>query len=301
MVTKLKSKPELVALTHTSFHSESNCFYFEKYFNLTQFDENIIYGNDVIFVYNHSVDLTLLSKYSNTHKMICDLCWESPSCDPVWYKWISSLSGSQNHLVLKDIDKFFWFNEKNLIKNNKISISFKPGDKRFLMPIRKQTKNRDMLFDSIDLSNSIYSYVERGITLEKNFVNDRFYDPSWYSQTQYSVVCETYQTCIFPTEKTFKPIMYGHPFIFFAGNGHLNYIKQCGFESYDCVFDESYDSANSIEDKIKIICNNIKDIEYTPEICNKLMHNRQHFHNSNLPEQSIYSNVVEPTLEYIHD
>lgn len=44
------------------------------------------------------------------------------------------------------------------------------------------------------------------------------------------------------TEKTFKPIALGMPFILSAPAGSLAYLKTYGFKTFDCVWDESYDS-----------------------------------------------------------
>lgn len=44
------------------------------------------------------------------------------------------------------------------------------------------------------------------------------------------------------TEKTFKPIALGMPFVLSAPAGSLAYLKSYGFKSFDSVWDESYDS-----------------------------------------------------------
>lgn len=43
------------------------------------------------------------------------------------------------------------------------------------------------------------------------------------------------------TEKTFKPIALGMPFILSAPAGSLQYLKQYGFKTFDSIWDESYD------------------------------------------------------------
>ena len=44
------------------------------------------------------------------------------------------------------------------------------------------------------------------------------------------------------TEKTFKPIALGMPFVLSAPAGSLAYLKQYGFKTFDSVWDESYDT-----------------------------------------------------------
>jgi hypothetical protein len=43
------------------------------------------------------------------------------------------------------------------------------------------------------------------------------------------------------TEKIFKPMVMLQPFIVFAGAGSLQYLKRYGFQTFDCVWDETYD------------------------------------------------------------
>lgn len=43
------------------------------------------------------------------------------------------------------------------------------------------------------------------------------------------------------TEKSFKPIALGMPFVLSAPAGSLNYLKHYGFKTFDTVWDESYD------------------------------------------------------------
>jgi len=53
------------------------------------------------------------------------------------------------------------------------------------------------------------------------------------------------------TEKTFKPIAMGMPFVLSAPSGSLAYLRQYGFQTFDSVWNESYD--NIIEDERRVI------------------------------------------------
>ena len=71
-----------------------------------------------------------------------------------------------------------------------------------------------------------------------------------YNQTAYSIICETcfdnYFT--FFTEKTVKPILAERLFIAFAGQYFLRNLRDHGFQTFDGIIDESYDS---IDDNVK--------------------------------------------------
>ena len=48
----------------------------------------------------------------------------------------------------------------------------------------------------------------------------------------------------FPTEKTYKSLMLGHPFILYGGKHSLAKLRAMGFETFSNDIDESYDNAN---------------------------------------------------------
>ena len=51
------------------------------------------------------------------------------------------------------------------------------------------------------------------------------------------------------TEKTFKPIAMGMPFVIVGTQGSLKYLRSYGFRTFEGIWDESYDSA---EDDVRI-------------------------------------------------
>ena len=64
------------------------------------------------------------------------------------------------------------------------------------------------------------------------------------------------------TEKTFKPMVMKQPFIVFAGPGTLQYLKNYGFRTFDCVWDESYDLEQDHNKRLVKIINIIKDLSH---------------------------------------
>ena len=58
------------------------------------------------------------------------------------------------------------------------------------------------------------------------------------------VVTETdfYKDKLHLTEKVFKPIVAGQPFLLLAGRGNLEYLREYGFKTFGDYWDESYDS-----------------------------------------------------------
>lgn len=77
-----------------------------------------------------------------------------------------------------------------------------------------------------------------------NFSIENKNDLDFYTNTFCSVVTESHffnHTVKF-TEKIWKPIAVGHPFLLFNGPNSLKLLKDMGFKTFDKIFDESYDT-----------------------------------------------------------
>ena len=92
----------------------------------------------------------------------------------------------------------------------------------------------------------------------------------------------------FITEKTYKPLMYGHPFMV-IGNVNTNTIlKQQGFEMFDDEFEWNYDSLND-KNRYNAILSNVTTFDYERfdyHTLGKIIHNFHNFYdNRKLLEQ----------------
>jgi hypothetical protein len=121
---------------------------------------------------------------------------------------------------------------------------------------------------------------------------NEFYLNSWtdlVSETQFELYGD-----VFPTEKTFKPMAYGLPFIFNASRGHLRHVKSLGYQSFPELFNEQYDSMPGDLSRIAEIGNQISDlctndqkltILQSPETQAKIEYNKTQFWNKDHGEQ----------------
>jgi hypothetical protein len=55
------------------------------------------------------------------------------------------------------------------------------------------------------------------------------------------------------TEKTFKPMVQLQPFLIFGSNNSLSKLHEWGYHTFDKIFDESYDSIQSVDDRLDAI------------------------------------------------
>jgi len=66
------------------------------------------------------------------------------------------------------------------------------------------------------------------------------------------------------TEKTFKPIALGMPFVIVGTRGSLEYLRSYGFRTFDSIWDESYDQAED-DVRIELIANLLSSLDVLPQ------------------------------------
>lgn len=64
---------------------------------------------------------------------------------------------------------------------------------------------------------------------------------------------------MFFSEKVYKPIAIGMPFMVLGNTGTLTYLKKQGFKTFSDWFNEDYDLDIKLQDRIKIIVENLKN------------------------------------------
>lgn len=113
-----------------------------------------------------------------------------------------------------------------------------------------------------------------------------------YKNTFVSLVTETVisNNSTFLSEKTWKPISVGHPFMILGGSYTLKVLKERGFKTFDKWFDESYDYAPTLKEKIIIIIKNLERYKnHTPEQLQALRQEMKEvcIHNQNILKQRV--------------
>lgn len=102
-----------------------------------------------------------------------------------------------------------------------------------------------------------------------------------YNKTFLSLTVETLEIPLFFSEKTYKPILHKHPFILVGAQGMLKKLKEFGFRTFNQWWDESYDDAINMQDRIQKII----------EILSKLNH-------LDIDTLKLYRRQMQDTLEH---
>ena len=158
----------------------------------------------------------------------------------------------------------------NNIDNNYISIGH--------APMLTKLRNIDHIKDFVE------KYTIHEYTKEYYYTANRW-KTTVYRNSSFTVVPETAyggkKDCTVDylvTEKTYTPMVYGHPFINFAPVGNCNYLKGLGFEFFDEIhdpYDNQFDSICSSVLNFNSDCLNNNTLE-------KCIHNSNNLYNQDL-------------------
>jgi hypothetical protein len=134
--------------------------------------------------------------------------------------------------------------------------------------------NLDSAAGTIRLLDSKYEYdhVANATTLpDSGFVKHQLFDNKWgdvyikenlYQDTYFSIVTETVfdYPYSFRTEKIWKPMAIGHPWIAVANHGFYKDMHNLGFRTFGHMIDESFDQIDNNQDRLNRIVKVVTDL-----------------------------------------
>lgn len=276
----------------------------EQYFDIYDFDPAAEFS---------ASEYTVLSSINGTWwKALAD-SGAKVIYDVLWEHHFSKIYSQRLPGPVLSCKYFFWINEYflNLAQGYN---NYQPNKKithRALLPIRQTKPHRARLLAALEpcLDQMLYSQVDHGRFLPNDQTEaqgsfQRYFNPEWYDCTVYSIVSETvtyakYQLHV--TEKVFKPIAYYHPFVVWGQQGYLQYLHELGFETFENLFDESYDQEPDQDRRLAKIVDNIvnfSSVDHDALTQQKLEHNRNLFYNQEKVSAMVQQGIVNPILEY---
>lgn len=177
----------------------------------------------------------------------------------------------------------------------------------FLMPLHLHKPAREQFLQLLGhrLSNSIYSkgWEQKWLPGEPSATKSVFshLNRDWYNDTHYSLVVESWQEGpVFITEKTFKPIQFGHPFMILGVPGTLRLLKQYGFETFPGLFDETYDNEPDLEKRMQMLVRQVDDFDANKlqSIMLSVRRNWNRYHNVYEMRKLISKEVNDPLRRF---
>ena len=149
-------------------------------------------------------------------------------------------------------------------------------------PIKLLNAQYEFDFYKQNTTMSLSGYAKPA--LFNNDWGEIYLNPRPYLDTYFSLVTETVfdYPYSFRTEKIWKPIAIGHPFIVVANSGYYRDLHNLGFRTFGHVIDESFDKIENNQDRLNSIITVVRDlcqqdlsgfITETQEVCK---YNQQH-------------------------
>ncbi len=251
----------------------------------------------------------------------------------------SGNTSTHTHLTLRN-GRWMWYS--TCMRYTRVGFDqYRPQrrvDRDFLMMMNKQRPHRDLVLEQLAplLHRALYSYIERGIDLaesdsRQSYRDLHWYDyfnPAWYDRTAFSVVVESwmrsdayfanpgepepnafvrlrpnYRTEV--SEKIFKPLAFQHPFIVYGSEGTLRYLQDTGFETFDNLWDESYDAIARDQDRFDAVTATVKSAVQQPPVNldqitqQKLQHNRERFWDLTLVTDLVRQEIIQDIQEFL--
>jgi hypothetical protein len=129
------------------------------------------------------------------------------------------------------------------------------------------SRYRDRVIDTVtNLPTDCYDPKKKQILakeyLFKNEWGEIYLSPESYLDTYFSLVSETgfMLNRSFRTEKIWKPIAIGHPFIVASNQGYYKDLQNLGFRTFNHLIDESFDTIDNNQDRIDRIVSIVEDL-----------------------------------------
>jgi hypothetical protein len=316
---------------YTKEHNTFRAYYLEQYFS-KDFDfhpftiDHDLGSNDILlFSENHSVPefQTISAATLDRAKAIVVDNLQEPRLPHIdfllpWKHKTLILTAGAGHIEsdfrLLVVPEWFWYFESLWYRSRDYHL-YVPNcvvpSRLFFMPIRRRRPGRDLIYKCLQsmLDQAVYSFVERGVRLpgipDHAIEDQRWFNPDWYDDTCFSVVCEDDDDSypILWSEKTCKPLAFFHPFVLIAQKGLLQLLRDHGFETFPELFDESYDMLENIQKRVEAVCWQVQNARAAdfraPEILQKTKYNHERFFDRSLVEQRINDRLLLPLLEFL--
>ena len=184
-----------------------------------------------------------------------------------------------------------------------------------LLLMNREKKHRTQLIKKLgtQLDQCVWSYIEQGKQLNHadtpppNIHWHRYLNADWFDQCCMSIVTESLaeppvDRVPFVTEKTWKSVAMQHPFVVLGEPGTLQHLHSLGFETFENLWSEDYDTTQSTDRRIVQIVENVVQYDMAPLgqlTLQKIKYNRNHFFNREIIHQFVMNEIINPMLEYV--
>jgi hypothetical protein len=308
---------------HTNLSSPANNLtkIVNQYFDVIYYEPGVHYNlaDTVLVVRQFNTNLWWQPFVDNGFKMIIDNVTEVPEL--IYDLWAPASRSWRPKPVPASA---MVLQSPNFFRYEDTSKWFEPGYDQYrpqrkllykaLLLMNRKKSHRTQLVEKLgtQLDQCIWSYVEQGKQLNHTDISktsnswNLYLNPDWFDQCCVSIVAESLEKTPvnrvpFITEKTWKPVAMQHPFMIVGEPGTLQHLHSLGFETFENLWSEDYDTTQSTSQRIDQVVENLAQYNITPLdqlTLQKLEHNRNHLFNRKIIHQFILDEIINPVLEY---
>lgn len=150
-------------------------------------------------------------------------------------------------------------------------------------PIKILERKYEFKTFNVDIDITDQTFVKDKV-FPANTWGDILIEARPYNDTYFSLVSETVHAYpySFRTEKIWKPIAIGHPWIAIANRGFYRDIRNLGFQTFGNLIDESFDLIENNDDRLERVAKIVEDLckqdlaSFLKECYNVCKYNQQH-------------------------
>jgi hypothetical protein len=294
-----------------------------EYFDIIRYESGVRYNpiDTVLLVPQFNTNLWWQSFVDEGFNMIIDNVTEVPEImDNLWVpvtdpRYLAHKPVPASAMVLQSPNFFRYQDALNWLQKG--YDQYQPNRQlihKALMLMNRKKDHRSQLVEKLgtQLDQCVWSYVAQGKQLNHADISpgfdwQRYLNPEWFDQCCFSIVAESLSDrpvdrLPFVTEKTWKSVAMQHPFMIVGEPGTLGYLHSLGFETFENLWPESYDTILSTPHRIDQVVQNV--VQYSMEpldqlTLQKLEYNRNHFFNLDLIQQGIRDEIINPIFEYV--
>jgi hypothetical protein len=168
-------------------------------------------------------------------------------------------TGLLEHALWSNLDPSIGVGPLHRINTNTLSEDHTTFPAHYLLPEYEVDRYQDR---ATKLPDAITHNLEAKNHLFKNEWGEIYLNARAYADTYFSLVTETVfdYPHSFRTEKIWKPIAIGHPFIAVSGQGYYRDLQNLGFKTFGHLIDESFDAIENNQQRIERIVEVVEDL-----------------------------------------
>jgi hypothetical protein len=166
------------------------------------------------------------------------------------------LSGLLDQSLWSWLDLTVGYSKDIVFRHNGLDLIGRPHQIKLLPPQYEYIAYRDRV-NALESGRQFVKYE-----LFNNTWGEIYLNPEAYIDTYFSVVTETVfdYPYSFRTEKIWKPIAMGHPWIVAANQGYYRDMHNLGFRTFSHLINETFDQIANSQDRVERIAKVVEDL-----------------------------------------